>query len=76
MFITSELLTEAVPITDDAEKHGELIRHLEEALGLADDTPTRVPALRNLTKQWLKLALESERTLASLDERKPKPKKQ
>src|SRR5262249_31997148 len=29
----------------------------------------RAPVLRNLTKQWLKLALELERTQASLDER-------
>ena len=58
---------------DQADKRGQLIRHLEEALALADDTPARVPVLRNLTKQWLKLALELERTQASLDEREPKP---
>jgi len=65
-----------LPMTDQADKRGQLIRHLEEALALADDTPTRTPVLRNLTKQWLKLALELERTQASLDECEPKPKRQ
>ena len=65
-----------LPMTDQADKRGRLVRHLEEALALADDTPTRTPVLRNLTKQWLKLALELERTQASLDEREPKPKSQ
>jgi hypothetical protein len=55
-------------MTDQADKRGQLIRHLEEALKLADNTPARAPVLRNLTKQWLKLALELERTQASLDE--------
>src|SRR5262249_44591097 len=63
-------------MTDQADKRGQLIWHLEEALALADDTPTRVPVLRNLTKQWLKLAIELERTQASLNEREPKPKRQ
>ena len=62
-------------MTDQADKRGRLVRHLEEALALADDTPARAPVLRNLTKQWLKLALELERTQASLDEREPKPKR-
>ena len=61
-----------LPMTDQADKRGQLVRHLEEALALADDTPARAPVLRNLTKQWLKLALELERTQASLDEREPK----
>ena len=65
-----------LPMRDQAHKRGQLIWHLEEALALADDTPARVPVLRNLTKQWLKLALELERTQASLDEREPKPKRQ
>jgi hypothetical protein len=62
-------------MTDQADKRGQLIRHLEEALALADDTPARAPVFRSLVKQWLKLALELERTQASLDEREPKPKR-
>ena len=68
------MLWVAHKMTDQAAKRGQLIRHLEEALALADDTPARAPVLRNLTKHWLKLALELERTQASPDEREPKPK--
>ena len=69
------MLWAAHKMTHPADKRGQLIRHLEEALALADDTPAQAPVLRNLTKQWLKLALELERTQASLDAREPKPKR-
>ena len=45
------MLWAAHKMTDQADKRGQLIRHLEEALKLADNTPARAPVLRNLTKQ-------------------------
>jgi hypothetical protein len=33
-----------LPMTDQADKRGQLVRHLEEALALADDTPARAPS--------------------------------